>query len=91
MLQVSGKMKIDESDEENIVAGTDFVAKDIAETSRFNLFPTVGLTAGVKHIRLNVMYQYGVTNLLGALNKKDLGVNFKGNAGILSGSVIVYL
>ncbi len=91
MLQVSGKMKLDKSDEENSVTGTDLLAKDIAETSRFNLFPTIGITAGVKHVRLNVMYQYGITNLLGALNKNDLGVNFKGNAGILSGSVIVYL
>ena len=91
MLQVSGKMKIDESDEENTVVGTDLAAGDISETSRFNLFPTVGITAGIKHLRLNVMYQYGMTNLLGALNKEDLGVNFKGNAGILSGSLIIYL
>ncbi len=91
MLQVSGKMKMDESDEGNIVSGTDLLAGDIADTSRFNLFPTIGITAGVKHIRLNVMYQYGVTNILGALNQDDLGVNFKGNAGILSGSIIVYL
>lgn len=90
MFQVNGKMKIDEQDEENQVTQT-MTAKDLTDVSKFSFYPTIGLTGGLKHVRLNVTYQYGVTNLLGNLNGKDFGDNFKGHAGILTGSILVYL
>jgi hypothetical protein len=52
------KLKIDSS-ESNIITGTTLLAKDIVGVSKFNFYPTVGLTAGLKHVRLNVSYQYG--------------------------------
>jgi hypothetical protein len=91
IIQVNGKFKMDGDKENNIINGTALLAKDIVNVSNFNFYPTVGITTGVKHIRLNISYQYGVNNFLGNLNKKNLGVDFKGNPGILNGNVIVYL
>jgi hypothetical protein len=90
-VQVNGKLKTNYSSENNLISGTTLFAKDIVEISRFNFYPTVGLTAGAKHFRVNVSYQYGINNMLGNLNNKNLGVDFKGNAGILNGNLIIYL
>ncbi|HEX9981579.1 MAG TPA: outer membrane beta-barrel protein [Flavobacterium sp.] len=86
MIQVNGKLTFAEDDEENIVSGTTLTAKEFSDISKFNFYPTVGITAGLKQFRVNVMYQYGVTNILG-----NLDGNLTGHAGILSGSVIFYL
>jgi hypothetical protein len=48
------------------------LAKDIVDISKFNFYPVVGLTAGVRHFRINVSYQYGINNILDNLNKKSL-------------------
>ena len=91
LVQVNGKLKIDSSDENNIISGTTLLAKDITAISQFNFYPVVGITTGVKHVRLNISYQYGINNMLGNLNNKNLGVSFKGNPGILNGNLIIYL
>ena len=91
LLQINGKLTVASGSENNIITGTTLKAKDIVDISQFNFYPTVGITAGVRHLRLNISYQYGVTNMLGNLNNKNLGYNFKGNPGILNGSLIVYL
>lgn len=91
VVQVNGKLAIDKEDENNIIDGTTLMAKDITDISKFNFYPAVGITAGIKHLRLNIQYQYGVNNILGNLNKQGFGPDFKGNAGILSGNIIVYL
>ena len=91
IVQVNGKLKTDFSNENNILSGTTLLAKEIVDISRFNFYPAVGITAGVRHVRASVSYQYGINNMLGNLNKKNLGVNFKGNAGILNGNLIIYL
>ncbi len=91
LVQVNGKLKVDQSQENNIISGTTLLAKDIVAISQFNFYPTVGITAGVRHIRLNVSYQYGLNNMLGNLNSQSLGMNFKGNPGILNGNLIIYL
>lgn len=91
IVQVNGKFKINSDNQNNIISGTTLLAKDIVDISKFNFYPTVGVTAGVKHFRINVSYQYGVNNMLGNLNNKNLGVNFKGNPGIMNGNVIIYL
>ena len=86
LVQVNGKLKTDHSDENNIITGTNLLVKDITNVSKFNFYPAVGITAGGKHIRLNVSYQYGITNLLA-----NIDGNFKGNASIINGSLILYL
>ena len=90
-VQVNGKLKTDYSNENNIISGTTLLVKDIVDISKFNFYPTVGLTAGAKHFRVNVSYQYGINNMLENLNSKNLGIDFKGNAGILNGNLIIYL
>jgi hypothetical protein len=50
------------------------LAKDIVDISKFNFYPVVGLTAGVRHFRINVSYQYGINNILDNL-RKSLGYN----------------
>ncbi|TDE04373.1 outer membrane beta-barrel protein [Flavobacterium sandaracinum] len=91
IVQVNGKLNLDNADENNVISGTTLLAKDIREISNFNFYPTVGITFGVRHFRANVSYQYGVNNILENLNNKNLGVNFKGNPGILNGNLIIYL
>ena len=91
LVQVSGKLKTDFATENNTISGTTILAKDIVNISKFNFYPVVGITAGFKHFRANVSYQYGITNLLGNLNNNDLGIKLKGNAGILNGNFIIYL
>lgn len=91
LVQINGKLKVDQDQENNIISGTTLLAKDIVDISQFNFYPVVGITAGVRHIRLNVSYQYGINNMLGNLNNKNLGYNFKGNPGILNGNLIIYL
>ncbi|HMI06561.1 MAG TPA: hypothetical protein VK528_03370 [Flavobacterium sp.] len=92
MIQVNDKFKIDEdTNKTNTIVGTSLEAQDITKISKFNFYPAVGITAGVRHFRANIQYQYGVTNILGNLNDDGLGVNFKGHAGILSGNLIIYL
>jgi len=91
IVQVNGKFKIDYEEENNTINGTALLAKDIVDISKFNFYPTVGITAGVRHFRFNVSYQYGINNMLDNLNTKQLGVNFKGNPGILNGNIVLYL
>ena len=91
LVQVNGKLKLDYNDENNIITGTTLLAKDIVDISTFNFYPVIGITAGVRHVRLNISYQYGINNMLGNLNNKNLGVDFKGNPGILNGNLIIYL
>lgn len=91
IVEVNGKFNIDTENENNIISGTTLLAKDIVDISKFNFYPTVGVTFGVRHFRANVSYQYGLNNMLENLNTKNLGVNFKGNPGIINGNLILYL
>ncbi|MFV5694163.1 outer membrane beta-barrel protein [Flavobacterium sp. LB3P122] len=91
LVQVNGKFKIDSNKENNNISGTTLLAKDIIDISKFNFYPTVGITFGVRHFRAAISYQYGINNMLGNLNTKNLGVNFKGNPGIINGDLILYL
>lgn len=91
LVQINGKLKVDQNQENNIISGTTLLAKDIVAISQFNFYPVIGITTGVRHVRLNVSYQYGVNNMLGNLNNKNLGYSFKGNPGILNGNLIIYL
>jgi hypothetical protein len=91
LVQINGKLKVDKDKENNNISGTNLLAKDIVDISKFNFYPTIGITSGFRHVRLNISYQYGINNMLGNLNNKNLEVDFKGNAGILNGNLILYL
>lgn len=92
LVQVNSKLKTDAANKENTITGTeDIKVKQITNISRFNFYPVVGVTAGFTHFRANISYQYGINNMLGALNNQDLGIKLKGNAGILNANLIIYL
>lgn len=91
LVQVNGKLNVEKGKENNIISGTTLLAKDIEDISMFNFYPVIGITAGVRHVRLNISYQYGINNMLGNLNSQNLGYSFKGNPGILNGNLILYL
>ena len=91
LVQVNGKLNVDKDKENNIITGTTLLAKDIVDINTFNFYPVIGITTGFRHVRLNISYQYGINNMLGNLNNKNLGVDFKGNPGILNGNLILYL
>ena len=94
VIQLNDKFKFNNSYENNVlVSNSSLTAKDIAEVSKFNFNAAIGLTAGVRHFRLHVEHQFGINNMLSKLNDQDIlnKPNFKGNAGISSVSLIVYL
>ena len=76
VVQLNGNFKIDSESKNNSITGTTLLAKDIVEISKFNFYPTIGITTGVRHFRLNLSYQYGINNMLGNLNSKNLGTDF---------------
>ena len=86
MVQINGKLAVDENDENYIVKGNPTVlAKDLTDISNVTIYPVVGLTAGVRNVRLNVTYQYGINNMFGKIDG-----DFKGNASVLNGNIIFY-
>ena len=85
MVQINGNAQIDKNDETNLVKGTALTAKDFTKMNNVGLYPVIGITAGVRNARLNLSYQYGVTNMLGKVDG-----SFKGNASIINGNVIFY-
>ena len=91
MMQVNGKLTIDKENENNKIANSTLLVKDILDISKFNFYPTVGITTGLKHFRANFQYQYGINNILGNLNNSSSEKKLKGNAGIISGNIIIYL
>jgi hypothetical protein len=66
------------------------LAKDITAISKFNFYPAVGITAGVRHFRVNLQYYQGVNNILGNLNKAGVS-GFKGTSSIVCANLIIYL
>lgn len=91
VLQVNGKLKYKSEYEDNRIDDLPVTIKDIEDVSTFNILGAVGITAGVKHVRLNVQYAYGFNNFLDKVENNTTGSKFKGNLGILSGNLILYL
>jgi hypothetical protein len=86
MVQVNGKLAVDETDETNTIKGNSaYTVKDLTGIGNVSFYPVIGITAGVRNVRLNATYQYGVNNMLGKLDG-----GFKGNASIINGNIIFY-
>ena len=86
MVQINGKLAVANSDEEYLIKGDEeTIAKDLTNISNFNFYPLVGITAGVRNVRLNVSYQYGLNNMFG---KTDAG--YSGHASVLNGNIVFY-
>ncbi|RFN59186.1 outer membrane beta-barrel protein [Marixanthomonas ophiurae] len=94
ILNVNGKMKIDDSAYEDYILDgyTTVRAQVIQEISTFNFRLMGGLTAGLKSFRLGAHYQYGLTNMLNNLNDKDISEidDIKGNSSTIIISAVLY-
>tara|TARA_R110002020_G_scaffold288220_2_gene503693 strand:- start:298 stop:975 length:678 start_codon:yes stop_codon:yes gene_type:complete len=99
VLMINSKMQLDDSGSNNyIIDGyTNLKAEEIEEISRFNVNALVGLSAGFPGFRATVNYQYGLLNTLSRLENEDLdqqdpaATDFKGNLGIISAGLVIYL
>ena len=86
MVQINGKFAVEKTDENNTLKGNGtYMVKDVTDIGNVSFYPLVGITAGVRNVRLNISYQYGVNNMLGKLNG-----NFKGNASVINGNIVFY-
>lgn len=90
MVQVNGEFKFEDISESNIVDKTTITVKDLADISRFNFYPTIGVTGGIRNARLAITYQYGVNNMLSG-EKGEEKISLKGNGSILSANLLLYL
>lgn len=86
MVQINGKFGVEKTDENNTLKGNGtYMVKDITDIGNVSFYPLIGITAGVRNVRANLSYQYGVNNMLG-----KLAGNFKGNASVINGNIIFY-
>ena len=96
VLQINGKLGIDKDDENNFLLDQPgLIAKDIVDVSKINANFYVGINGGIKNARARIGYQYGLTNFFGNLKNNDnvklLGEKMKGNIGLISGQITIYL
>lgn len=97
VIQVNGKLKVNDGDKNNVINGTALLANDIVDITKINGNFYVGASAGGKHVRATVSYQYGLNNIMNNLNKSDeLKIKnnndeFKGHLGMISGQVLINL
>jgi len=90
ILNVNGKLKPNQEAQENYVLDgyETLKASDIENISRVHLHVAGGITVGLTHFRLNVQYQYGVTNVFNRFNDSEALATakpeggFKGNVGM---------
>ena len=96
VLQVNGKLGIDKNDETNLLLDQPgLIAKDIIDVSKINANFYVGINGGIKNVRARIGYQYGVTNFFGNLKNNEAvklsAEKLKGNIGLISGQITIYL
>lgn len=96
VLQINGKLTIDKDDENNLLLDQPgLIAKDIVDVSKINANFYVGINGGIKNVRARIGYQYGLTNFFRNLKNNDnvklLGEKMKGNIGLISGQITIYL
>lgn len=96
VIQINDKLVIDKEQEENFLVDQPLLkAKDITDVTKINANIYAGVNFGVKNFRLRLGYQYGVNNFFGNLNNNEkvqvVGEKFKGNLGIASGHLTIYL
>lgn len=96
VLQINGKLGVDKDDENNLLLDQPgLIAKDIIDVSKINANFYVGINGGIKNVRARIGYQYGLTNFFGNLKNNDnvklLGEKMKGNIGLISGQITIYL
>ena len=96
VLQINDKLTIDKADEANFLVYQPLLtAKDITDVSKINANIYAGINVGFTNVRLRLGYQYGLNNFFNSLNSNDkvpnIGEKFKGNIGMASGQLTIYL
>ena len=96
VLQINDKLVIDKDQENNFLVDQPLLtAKDIVDVTKINANIYAGINVGVKNFRLRLGYQYGVNNFFNSLNSNEkvpnIGEKFKGNIGMASGQLTIYL
>jgi hypothetical protein len=96
VLQINDKLTIDKADEANFLVDQPLLkAKDITDVSKINANIYAGINVGFTNVRLRLGYQYGVNNFFNSLNSNEkvpnIGEKFKGNIGMASGQLTIYL
>lgn len=97
MLQFGDKLKIKKNQEEIALNNTYLVAKDIVDITKINGNIFVGVSGGIKRVKLLLNYTYGVNNFMNKLNKDEFlyqqnnGEKFKGHFGMASAQLLVNL
>lgn len=96
VLQINDKLVIDKAAENNFLVDQPLLtAKDITDVSKINANIYAGVNFGVKNFRLRLGYQYGLNNFFGNLNDNNkvpvINEKFKGNIGMASGHLTIYL
>lgn len=97
VLQVNGKLKLEDKYKNNIINKTALFANDIVDITKINANIYVGLSGGSRFIRANLFYQYGLNNIFNNLNKssdlviKNNNKDFKGHLGMISGQITLNL
>ena len=84
MVQINGKLAIEKTDENYLIKGQEeLTAKDMTNIGNVSIYPLIGITAGVRNVRLNVSYQYGVNNMLAKVPG-----GFSGHASVINGNIV---
>ena len=97
VLQINGKLRLANSDENKTIKGTPLKANQIIDVSPISGNVYLGCSAGSKTVRAVIFYQYGFTNILNKLNDNESiqanydGDAFKGNLGTINAQVIFNL
>lgn len=97
VLQINGKLSVNDIDQNNILNGTTLTANQIEEVSTINGNFYTGFSAGGKVVRASLFYEYGFTNIFSKLNKNDDfklltgNQNIKGNLGTINGQIVFNL
>lgn len=96
VLQINDKLVIDKDAETNFLVDQPLLtAKDITDVTKINANIYAGINVGFTNVRLRLGYQYGVNNFFNNLNNNskvpNIGEKFKGNIGMASGQLTIYL
>ncbi|MFK7033139.1 hypothetical protein [Flavobacterium oreochromis] len=89
VLQVNGKLKIDDHYNYNKILNSSLLASEIINISNVGANLYVGLSGGSKIIRANLFYQLALTNMFNRLNRNELleknnNISFNGHLSMIS-------
>lgn len=90
VLQVNGKLGLNENHKENTIENSTLKALDIVDVNTFNVNAAAGVSAGIRNLRVILKYQYGINNFFSRVNN-DMNTDLKVHLGIVSASIVGYL